>query len=70
MGDLIEVLRPNGLTTRYYYDDNTKTYYRTEKELMDVIRSWYDYGNERKKTSLEKKQEIMEKRLEKLKEDF
>ena len=28
------------------------------------------YGNERKKTSLEKKQEIMEKRLEKLKEDF
>lgn len=70
MEDLLEVLRPNGLTTRYYYDDNTKTYYRTDKELMDIIRSWCDYSNERKKTSLEKKQEIMEKRLEKLKEDF
>jgi hypothetical protein len=70
MGDLVEVLRPNGLKTRYYYDDNTKTYYRTDKELMDVIRNWCDYSNERKKTTLEKKQEIMEKRLEKLKEDF
>ena len=70
MGDLVEVLSPNGLKTRYYYDDNTKTYYRTDKELMDMIRSWCDYSNERKKTSLEKKQEIMEKRLEKLKEDF
>ena len=70
MGDLVEVLSPNRLKTRYYYDDYTKTYYRTEKEIMDVIRSWCDFGNERKKTSLEKKQEIMEKRLEKLKEDF
>ena len=30
MEDLLEVLRPNGLTTRYYYDDNTKTYYHTK----------------------------------------